>query len=96
MQLLGEGGGRINWEIGIDIYTLLYIKQITNKDLLYSTGNSTQYSEMARENRVSLVTQMPKNLPVMQETQVSSLGWEDPLENRVATHSMENSMDRRA
>ena len=26
------------------IHTLLYIKQITNKDLLYSTGNSTQYS----------------------------------------------------
>ena len=39
--------GGINWEIGIDIYTLLYIKEITNKDLLYSTGNSTQYSVMA-------------------------------------------------
>ena len=39
----GKGGG-INWEIGIDIYILLYIKQITDKDLLYSTGNSTQYS----------------------------------------------------
>ena len=25
------------------MYTLLYIKQITNKDLLYSTGNYTQY-----------------------------------------------------
>ena len=39
-------GGEINWEIGIDIYTLLYTKQITYKDLLYSTGNSTQYSVM--------------------------------------------------
>ena len=29
-----------------DIYTLLYIKQITNKNLLYSTGNPTQYSVM--------------------------------------------------
>ena len=36
----------INWEIGIDIYTLLYTKQITNKDLLYSLGYSTQYSVM--------------------------------------------------
>ena len=26
----------------MDIYTLLYLKQITNKDLLYSTGNSVQ------------------------------------------------------
>ena len=33
-------------EIGIDIYTLLYIKLITNKNLLYSTRNSTQYSVM--------------------------------------------------
>ena len=39
--------GGINWEIVIDIYTLLYIKQITNKDLLYSIGKSTQYSVMA-------------------------------------------------
>ena len=28
-----------------------------------------------------------KNLPVMQEMQVQSLGWEDPLEKEVATHS---------
>ena len=27
--------GGINWETGIDIYTVLYIKYITNKDLLY-------------------------------------------------------------
>ena len=28
----------------IDMYTLLYLKWITNKDLLYSTGNSAQHS----------------------------------------------------
>ena len=39
----GKQGGGINKEFGINIYTLLYIKQITNKDLLYSTGNYTQY-----------------------------------------------------
>ena len=33
------------------------------------------------------VTQMEKNLPAMQETQVQSLGWEDPLEKGMATHS---------
>ena len=36
---------------------------------------------------MSLLTQMVKNLPSMQETQVQSLGWEDPLENEIATHS---------
>ena len=40
-EIQTELSGGINWEIGIDIYTLLYIKQITNKGLLYSTGNST-------------------------------------------------------
>ena len=29
----GEGGGGMNWEIRIDIYTLICIKQITNKNL---------------------------------------------------------------
>jgi len=33
------------------------------------------------------VAQMIKNLPAMLETQVRSLGWEDPLEKGMATHS---------
>ena len=40
----GEKGGGMYWEIGIDIYTVLCIKQITNENLLYSTGNSTPCS----------------------------------------------------
>ena len=34
-----------------------------------------------------LVSQTVKNLPAMQETRVQSLGWEDPLEEGIATHS---------
>ena len=45
----------------------------------------------------SLVAQTVKRLPAMQETQVWSLGWEDPLEKEMATHSSTlawvNSMD---
>ena len=33
---------------------------------------------------------MVQNLPAMQETQVQSLGWEDPLEKGMATHSILN------
>ena len=33
------------------------------------------------------MAQMVKNLPAVQETQVRSLGWEDPLEKEMATHS---------
>ena len=35
----------------------------------------------------SLVAQMVKHLSTMRETQVQSLGWEDPLEKEMATHS---------
>ena len=35
----------------------------------------------------SLVAQLVKNLPAMEETQVQFLGWEDPLEKEMATHS---------
>ena len=38
-------------------------------------------------NWASLVAQMVKCLSVMQETRVPSLGWEDPLEKEIATHS---------
>ena len=37
--------------------------------------------------RTSLETQSVKNLSVMQKTQIQSLGWEDPLDKEMATHS---------
>ena len=45
MATKGEGG--INQEVGINIHTVLYIKQMNNKDLLYSTGNYIQYLTIA-------------------------------------------------
>ena len=48
----------------------------------------------------SLVVQMVKNLPAMQETKVQFLGWEDLLEKGMTTplwcSCLENSMDRGA
>jgi len=37
--------------------------------------------------RASLITQLVKNLPAVQDTQVQSSGWKDPLEKETATHS---------
>ena len=37
--------------------------------------------------KTSLLAQMIRSLPAMQETWVRSLGWEDPLEKEIATHS---------
>ena len=50
-------GGRVGWgivrEFGVDMYSLLYLKWITNKDLLYSTWN-TALCYVAAWMRVSL------------------------------------------
>ena len=43
--------------------------------------------ELAVKAAASLVTQMVKSLPAMWETQVLSLGQEDPLKREMATHS---------
>ena len=48
------------------------------------------------EGRASLIAQLVKNLPAMQETWVRSLGWEDPLEGNgypLQCSGLENSMD---
>jgi len=43
MVIRREGWGEgIVREFGTDMYTLLYLKRITNRDLLYSTGNSSK------------------------------------------------------
>lgn len=34
----------MDWELGIGTFTLLYVEWMVNRDLLHSTGNSTQYS----------------------------------------------------
>ena len=39
----GEGGGVMNWAIGIDIYTPICIKWITNKNLLYKKINEIKF-----------------------------------------------------
>ena len=50
-----------------------------------STGEGIGYP--LQYSWASLVVQMVKNLPAMWKTWVQSLGWEDPLEKGMATHS---------
>ena len=48
---------------------------------------SHQPGEIHSQDHFAMLAQMVKNLPAMQETQVSSLGQEHPLEKGMATHS---------
>ena len=50
-------------------------------------GNSTVFGNTVPIAETSLMAQMVKRLPAMQETQVQSLAWEDPLEKQMAIHS---------
>ena len=45
------GDGVINWEIGIDIYTLICLKWVTNKNLLYKKINKIQKQNKTKINR---------------------------------------------
>ena len=54
-QMYGHQGGKVagvvmNWEIGIDMYTLMCIKWITNKNLLYKKINKIKkFKKIKRE-----------------------------------------------
>ena len=50
-------------------------------------GLNLQNLQTAHASRASLVAQTVKRWPTMWETWVQSLGWEDPLEKEMATHS---------
>ena len=43
-------------------------------------------NHVLQKEALSLVAQIVKTRPAMQETRVLSLGWEDPLEEEIATH----------
>ena len=65
------------------IYTCITMKLMENLFfIIYAMGIIPYYWFFA-----SLVAQMVKHLPAMWETQIQSLGWEDPLEKEMATHS---------
>ena len=68
-----------------------------DKESTCNAGDPSQIPELERSSGegigylpqyswASLVAQMVKNPPAMQETWVQSLGWEDPLEEDMATH----------
>ena len=77
----------------------------TTETMVAQAGSCSQLLQTLSLSWASLVAQMVKNLPAMQETQVQSLGWEDILKNEMATHSsipsiqyscLENPTDRGA
>ena len=46
----GGDGGVLNWAIGIDMYTLMCIKLMTNKNLLYKKINKIKFKNSKKKN----------------------------------------------
>ena len=60
----------------------MYMKEkFLSSDLLLNIDILSKYKS------VTLVAQLVKNLPAVRETWVQSLGWENPLEKGMSTHS---------
>ena len=47
----GGGGGVMNWEIGIDMYTLMCIKWMTKKNLLYKNINEIKFKNSKKREK---------------------------------------------
>ena len=59
----------------------------TESDTTEVPQQQQQQPCIPKYSKTSLVAQMVKRLSTMRETQVQSLGWEDPLEKEMAIHS---------
>ena len=66
---------------------ILLVQRILNSAPGCAFGQKEEMATGKSLYQASLVAQMVKNLPAMQETQVWSLGWEDALEKGMNTHS---------
>ena len=72
------------------MFSVLCMKGKKDQSYVTWSGAASKYNNKREEysilkTRASLVAQSVKNLPVVQETQVRSLGGEDPLEKEMAT-----------
>ena len=81
MQVLIQKG--LGWSLRFCSSNQLQAESYTS--LKHKLGNSVEH--LFSKPYASPVAQLVKSLPVMRETWVRSLGWEDPLEKGKATHS---------
>ena len=52
----------MNWEIRIDMYTLICIKRITNKNLLYKKINKRKFKKKRKNKAAIIIKKKKKNL----------------------------------
>jgi len=87
-MLINELSEVAGYEINTQSFSFLYNNNEKSEREIMDTIPFTITSKMIKCPGINLPrAQTVKNLPVMRETQVLSLGWEDPLEKGMATNS---------
>ena len=74
-------------QVTLVVKNCLPMQDIRDVGLIPGLGRSPGEENGHPLQWISLIAQSVKNLPAMQETRVQFLGWEDALENEMATHS---------
>ena len=85
-------------DIGSNFFCAVFVDSSVDKESTYNAGDPSLIPGSGRSagegigytpqySWASLVAQLVKNPPAMQETWVQSLGWDDPPERGKATHS---------
>ena len=65
----------------------IYLLQQSHQQMAIHSSLQIHQDYLLEDTRASLVAQMAKHLPAVQETWVRSLGWKDPLEKEMAAQS---------
>jgi len=73
--------------LGFSVHGILQARTVEWVAVSFSRRSFQSRRQTRIYYKISLVAQTVKRLPTMQETRVQSLGWEDPLEKEMATHS---------
>ena len=80
-------GKELAEELWGDKYQVIICTHINKENVHNHLIFLMPHKEILSQPWASLVAQLVQNLPAMQETQIRSLGWEDPLEKEMATQS---------
>jgi len=80
------GKGRLKWAISALPFQTRHVFKTHVPTSITQQGDDPGVFDQSC-HQASLVAQLVKNLSAMQETWVLSLGWEDPLQKGMATHS---------
>ena len=74
-------------DLSVRYWSLIFSLKNTACPISRTDFSFTDDCKLAVQLIASLMAQTVKNLPEMQETWIQSLGWDDPLEKEMATHS---------